>query len=263
MTRHALIHNGPREPRSRLAFRVLAQADDRAEVLIYDEIGENWWGEGVSAKRFTAELSAIEAAHIDVRINSVGGSVFEGNAIYNALERHPARVETHIDGIAASIASIIALAGERVHIAENAFLMIHNPHGVAFGEAKDMRKMADTLDTVRSSLVGTYAKRTGKSAEDIQAWMDAETWFAAAEALEHGFVDEITESKEIDARIAASAAVANFSNMPPALLEQLRAAGSNEPAPVDPEPTEARTGPAPEVVAVWAESQRILLEAAR
>src|SRR5690606_2370550 len=120
-------------------------------------------------------------------------SVFEGNAIYNALVRHPARAEADIDGIAASIASVIAMAGERIHIAANAFIMVHNPRGVVWGEAADMRKMAGTLDTVRGSLVGTYARRTGRDTAQIEAWMDAETWFNAEEAVEFGFADEIVE----------------------------------------------------------------------
>src|SRR5690606_22209384 len=142
-----------------------------------------WMGTGISAERFVQDLQAIKAQHIDVRINSVGGSVFEGNAIYNALVRHPARVETYIDGIAASIASVIAMAGERIHIAANAFIMIHNPHGVVWGEAADMRKMADTLDTIRGSLVGTYPRRTGLDPAQPEAWMDAETGGQAGEAV--------------------------------------------------------------------------------
>src|SRR5690606_16131928 len=106
--------NDRRAPRSRLAYRITAQADDRAEILIYDEIGADpWMGTGISAEQFVRDLQAIKAPRIDVRINSVGGSVFEGNAIYNALARHPAHVDVYIDGIAASIASVIAMAGDR------------------------------------------------------------------------------------------------------------------------------------------------------
>lgn len=253
----------PRAPQSRLAYRITSQADDRAEILIYDEIGESWWGEGISAKRFAEELSEIKAGRIDVRINSGGGSVFEGNAIYNALLRHPARVETYIDGIAASIASVIAMAGERIHIAANAFIMIHNPHGVVWGEAADMRKMADTLDTVRGSLVGTYARRTGLDAAKIEAWMDAETWFNAEEAVEQGFADEIVEGQEIDARIAAS--LVSYRNLPPALAAALQAPAPVDPAP-EPEPvpeaTPASAAPAAELVQLAAAVERTLYETA-
>jgi len=254
------IYNGPRGLNSRLAYRVQAQAEDAVEILIYDEIGENWYGDGLTAERFAAELAAISASRIDVRINSVGGSVFEGNAIYNALRRHSARVETHIDGIAASIASIIALAGERVHIAENAFIMIHNPQGMAWGEATDMRKMADTLDTVRSSLVGTYAKKTGQEVSQIEAWMDEETWFGADEAKEYGFADEITDGIEIDARIAAAATMARFSNLPAELEEKIQAA--MEPtAPPAPEPAALEPeAPATELLQLAAAVQFTLSE---
>lgn len=253
----------PRAPQSRLAYRITSQADDRAEILIYDEIGEDLWGGGIAAERFVTDLQAIKAPHIDVRINSVGGSVFEGNAIYNALARHPGRVETYIDGIAASIASVIAMAGQKIHIAANAFLMIHNPHGVVWGEAADMRKMADTLDTVRGSLVGTYARRTGLDAAQIEAWMDAETWFDAEEAVEHGFADEIVEGREIDARIAAC--LTNYRNVPPALVATLQASAPVDPAP-EPEPvpeaTPAPAAPAAELVQLAAAVERTLYETA-
>src|SRR5690606_34847301 len=115
-----------RAPRSRLAYRIHAMTDDRAEILIYDEIDRDPWdGTGIGAEEIVREIQAIKAPHIDVRINSVGGSVFDGNAIYNALARHPAHINVYIDGIAASIASVIAMAGDRIHIAANAFIMIH------------------------------------------------------------------------------------------------------------------------------------------
>lgn len=250
-----------RAPQSRLAYRIAAQADDRAEILIYDEIGEDLWGGGITAERIARDLAAIKAPRIDVRINSGGGSVFEGNAIYNALVRHPARVETYIDGIAASIASVIAMAGDRIHIAANAFVMIHNPHGIAWGEAADLRKMADTLDTVRGSLIGTYASRTGQDAAQIEAWMDAETWFNAEEAVEHGFADEIVEGREIDGRIAAS--LSTYRNLPPALAATLQAAAPEAPAPEpepEPEATPAAMTPAAELVQLAAAVERTLYE---
>lgn len=254
----------PRAPQSRLAYRITSQADDRAEILIYDEIGvDPWTGGGIAAERFVTDLQAIKAPHIDVRINSVGGSVFEGNAIYNALARHPGRVETYIDGIAASIASVIAMAGQKIHIAANAFLMIHNPHGVVWGEAADMRKMADTLETIRGSLVGTYARRTGQDMSQIEAWMDAETWFNAEEAVEQGFADEIVEGQEIDARIAAS--LVSYRNLPPALVATLQASAPVDPAP-EPEPvpeaTPAPAAPAAELVQLAAAVERTLYETA-
>lgn len=256
--------NDRRAPRSRLAYRIEAKADDRAEILIYDEIGyDPWFDAGIAAEDIVRDLQAIKAPRIDVRINSVGGSVFEGNAIYNALARHPAHVDVYIDGIAASIASVIAMAGDRIHIAANAHVMIHNPHGVVWGEAADMRRMADTLDKIRGSLVGTYARRTGHDTAQIEAWMDAETWFNAEEAVEHGFADEIVEGGEIDARIAAC--LCTYRNVPPALAAALQA-----PAPVDrapepepePEATPAPAAPAAELVQLAAAVERTLYRTA-
>lgn len=199
-------------------YQIRAAAEDNAEaeILIYDEIGKSLFGDGVSAEELINELKDIAADTIHVRINSVGGQVFEGLAIYNALERHKANVITHVDGLAASIASIIAMAGDEVHIAENAFLMIHEAHGVAIGTATDMVEMAATLEKVGESLVGIYSKRTGRSGAEIATWMAAETWFNAEEALEFGFVDEITDEKAIKAHADVNA----YANAPEELKAQ-------------------------------------------
>ena len=253
-----------RAPRSRLACQIQAKADDRAEILIYDEIGyDPFFDVGIAAEDLVRDLSEIEASQIDVRINSVGGVVFEGVAIYNALARHPAHVDVYIDGIAASIASVIAMAGDRIHIAANAFLMTHNPHGVVWGEAADMRKMADTLDKIRGSLIGTYARRTGQPAEKIEAWMDAETWFNAEEAVRFGFADEIIEGGEIDARIAAC--LCTYRNVPPALAALIGARAPEPPAPEpepEPENPPAPAGPAAEFVRLAAEVEWTLYRTA-
>lgn len=205
------------ESQVRPCYRIQAAADDAVDVMIYDRVGRDMWGDGVSAEDLVDELAGIKASTINVRINSFGGQVFEGLAIYNALERHSARVVAHIDGIAASIASIIALAADEVRIAENAFYMIHNPHGVAFGNAKDMREMADVLDKVGGSLSGVYAKKTGMDADAIQELMDAETWFNAEEALEMGFVDKVTDKSNVMAALDPSV----FASVPPKIAAQL------------------------------------------
>jgi ATP-dependent Clp endopeptidase proteolytic subunit ClpP len=173
---------------------------DKAEVWIYEEIGEDFWtGGGVTAKNFQKELSAIKAGQIDLHINSPGGAVFDGITIYNLLRQHPANVTTYIDGIAASIASVIALAGDKIVMAENALYMIHNPSGMVMGTAADMRTFADTLDKVGGSMVTAYTGKTGKDVETIKALLDAETWFTADEAKEMGFVDEISEEMDMAA----------------------------------------------------------------
>ncbi len=206
-------------------YRISAKRDGdgdggHAEILIYGEIGADWFGEGIAAEDLVKELASLDVATLDVRINSVGGQVFEGLAIYNALDRHPAKVTTHIDGMAASIASIVALAGDTVRIAENAFVMIHNAHGFSVGNATAMRKMADILEKLDGSLAETYVAKTGKSSKVIRAMMDEETWFSAAEALEAGMVDEIDEAMDVAAKFDLS----KFRNVRPDVLERAAAA---------------------------------------
>ena len=172
-------------------FEIINKAD-RAEIWIYEEIGEDFWsGGGVTAKGFQKELSAITAPKIDLHINSPGGAVFDGVTIYNLLKQHKATITTYIDGIAASIASVIALAGDRVIMAENALYMMHNPSGMVMGNASDMRSMADILDKIRGTMAGVYMGKSGKPEDEINSMLDAETWMNAEEALEAGLIDEI------------------------------------------------------------------------
>lgn len=190
-------------------FEIRAAADG-AEVVIYDAIGAF----GLSAKAFTDELKRLTAAKtLQVRINSPGGDVFEGLAIHNALARHPARKVVTIDGIAASIASVVAMAGDEIVMPENAMLMLHNPSGAVIGRAQEMRQMADALDKIRASMTSVYAGRTGRDPEDIERLMDGETWLGAGEAVELGFADRI----EPPVRMAARFDLSVFGNLPPAL----------------------------------------------
>jgi len=189
---------------------------ERAEVLIYDEIGAY----GVSAKGFLTELAALpEGAAIDLRLNSPGGSVFDAVAIYNALKRHEGTVTVWIDGIAASAASYIAMAGDEIVMPENAFLMIHDPSGLVMGTAADMRDMAETLDKIAASMTRGYAQRSGRPEEEIAALLAAETWFDAAEALAAGLATRLSAP----VRIAASFDIGRFRNAPPALVEAVEA----------------------------------------
>lgn len=213
-------------PTMRNWYEIRNAAADTAEVFIYDDIGAGWFTEGVTAKGFLNELADIKAPRIDLHLNSPGGSVFDGVAIYNALKRHPATVTTYIDGLAASIASIIALAGDRVVMADNALFMIHNPWGGVQGEAKDMRKMADVLDQIKSTLIGTYTSKTGLDEETVSQAMDEETWYTAQDALEAGFIDEVG----VELQVAASFSLEGrgFKHAPMAAVEQPEA------DPVDP-----------------------------
>jgi ATP-dependent Clp endopeptidase proteolytic subunit ClpP len=173
---------------------------DKAEIWIYEQIGEDFWtGGGITAKSFQKELATIKATQIDLHINSPGGEVFDGITIYNLIKQHPATVTTYIDGLAASIASVIALAGDKVIMAENALYMIHNPWGFAMGDAEEMRKTADLLDKVGGSLITAYNSKSGKPDDEISALMDAETWMTAQEAKEFGFVDDISELMDLAA----------------------------------------------------------------
>lgn len=201
-------------------YTINAKADkDSAEILIYDEIGPDFWGDGMSvgAKQFREDLKALgEIKVLNVRINSPGGDVFDGTAIYNTLRSHKAKVVVHIDGIAASIASVIAMAGDEIIAPANAMMMIHNPSGMAMGTAADFRKMADALDKVAESIVAAYA-RTGQEKDKLFALMEAETWMTAADAAEMGFVDTVTE----EARYAANFDfLKRFRNAPEWLKEQ-------------------------------------------
>ena len=192
-------------------YEIRARASG-VEVLIYDEIGAY----GVSAKGFLAELGALpDGVPIDLRLNSPGGSVFDAVAIFNALQRHDGTITVWIDGIAASAASYIAMAGDEIVMPENAFLMIHDPSGLVMGTAADMREMADTMDKIAGSMIRGYAGRSGRSEEEIAALMTAETWFDAQDALAAGLATRMAEP----VRIAASFDIGRFRNAPPSLIE--------------------------------------------
>ena len=170
-------------------FTTRAQAGV-AELSIYDEIGAY----GVPAKAFIGELKALgDVTDLTLRLNSPGGSVFDGIAIYNALKRHPAKVTITVDGLAASIASVILCAGDEVIMPKNAMIMIHDPSAMVMGNAADMRSMADALDKMRDGLVSAYQDKTGHTPDEIIQWMAEETWFDAEEALEIGFADQLEE----------------------------------------------------------------------
>ena len=164
-----------------------AEGETSAEISIYDAIGSF----DVNAKQFVDELKDINADTINLRINSPGGSVIDGNAMFNALQRHPAKVITHIDGLAASMASVIAMAGDEVHMADNALLMIHNPWTFSMGDADELRADADLLDKMSASILSSYG-RSQYEADELKNLMDEETWFTAQEAFDAGFVDHIS-----------------------------------------------------------------------
>lgn len=193
------------------------------EIWLYDQVGEGWFG-GMSAKTFVAEMQNLGKVDIiNLHINSPGGSVFEGVAIYNSLNSHPARIEVDVDSVAASIASLIAMSGDEIRMAANSMMMIHDPMGVTVGSAQDMRKTAELLDQVKGVIALTYANRTGKKETEISDMMTEETWMTAAEAEDMGFADIVTKEQ----RIAACTGFdfSNFRRTPPGLTGNARPAG--------------------------------------
>jgi ATP-dependent protease ClpP protease subunit len=205
------------------AARVAAgDAPKSAEVYIFGDIGESWWDETVTAKQFVKDFAAIDATDITVRINSYGGSVTDGIAIYNAIKRHPAQITVSIEAAAYSIASLIAMAGDTVEMADNALLMIHAPWGYAVGNSADMRDMADTLDKYAQAMASSYVAKAGMSTDDVLALLTdgQDHWYTAQEALAAGFVDAVAAALPI----AASAAI------PQAALSRYPSAAGRHPA---------------------------------
>jgi ATP-dependent protease ClpP protease subunit len=170
---------------SRRSWYAIAASDTEAEVTIYEDIGLF----GISAKQFVDDIEAVAAPVLHVRLNTYGGEVFDGIAMYNALQAHPAKVIVHVDGIAASAGSIVAMSGDEIRMADNAFLMIHEARGGVMGEAGDMRQYADVLDKINDVIAGTYQKRAGKTRKYWRDKMAEESWFTAEEAMGEGLSD--------------------------------------------------------------------------
>lgn len=197
-------------------WRVNKTSDQNAEVFLYGDIGG--WMDGIGADEFAREIAGLSVETIDVRLNSGGGSVFEGQAIYNALNRHPAKIIMNIDGIAASIASVIAMAGDQINITEGSHVMIHKPWSMAMGDAESMRKEAEVLDSLESGIVDIYAARTGKDRKQLENWIGAETWFKGQAAVDAGFADAVIPAKRKE-KAAKSSILALYSCTPKELLE--------------------------------------------
>lgn len=201
-----------------------------ATLYIYDVISADW---GVSALSvIDAIAQAGDVKVLNVHINSPGGDVFEGRAIMAALSRFEGKTVAHIDSLCASAATSIALACNEVVMSDGAFFMIHNASGMAWGDKTALRETADRLEKIEGAIVADYTGKTGKDAAEIVAWMDAETWFDAKEALANGFIDRIADTK---AKASNAWNLAAYANAPAALL-----------APADPEPVaEPPAAPAP------------------
>ena len=194
------------------------KGSDKATILIYEQIGRNFFDEGISAKEFFKDLEKLNVKKIDLHINSPGGNVFEGNSIYNVLKAHPAKIDVKIDGIAASIASVIAMAGDSVVMPENAMMMIHDPVGGVLGTSDDMLKMAEALEKVKTGIVASYMTRSTLKEKKISNMMKDETWITAEDAVEYGLADEVLEPVNIQ----ASFSFRNYKNTPQWLIDNNR-----------------------------------------
>lgn len=197
-----------------------SESGNTPELLVYGEIAE-YWGE-VDSKSFAQQLSSIKSSDINVRINSYGGEVFTAQAIYSMLKSHSANINVFVDGIAASAATIIAMAGDKITMPSNAMMMVHNPLTMGYGNAKDFREVADLLDKVRETLLATYRAKTSLDDDTLIELLDNETYMTAQEALEYGFIDEVDQQLKVAANLTRSKMVVNdlelnverFANMP-------------------------------------------------
>ncbi|KVQ24418.1 head maturation protease, ClpP-related [Burkholderia cepacia] len=226
-----------------------AAGGNEVEIRIYGDIG--FWG--TDADLFAAKLDevAATATSIVVAINSMGGDVFDAFAIYNAVRRYAGKVKGRVDGVAASAASLILMACDTIEMPSNARLMIHNPHTVAAGEAGDLRKLADLLESMSDSMLAAYVERSGRTEEEVRAIMDAETWLTAAQAKEQGFCDAIIDPIRIAAYAGAARLAARYAAVPAEIVAVLE--GDGEVPPVNPPADPSSQPPAtPDVTALAA-----------
>lgn len=186
------------------------ESDEDRSISVYDVIGYDYWtGDGVTARRIAGALRSLGPGDVTVNINSPGGDMFEGLAIYNLLREHKGNVTVKVLGLAASAASVIAMAGDTVQIARAGFLMIHNAWVIAAGNRNDFREIADWLEPFDSAMADIYAARTGAEQKAMAKLMDAESWLGGSSAVEQGFADELLPSDQVakgDAKAHASAA---------------------------------------------------------
>lgn len=205
-------------------FKAEANTAGVGELMLYGDISDRaWWGDEVTPKQFKEDLDALgDITELRIYINSGGGDVFAGQAIYSMLKRHSATKIVYIDGLAASIASVIAMAGDKIIMPTNAMMMIHKCWTIALGNAAEMRKIADDLDKIDESIIAAYVGKTGLDETDIIELMEDETWMTAQDAIDYGFADEIEESKQVAASLRNGVLVINgqevdiskFNNVP-------------------------------------------------
>ena len=193
-------------------YKIQNKSEKEVDILIYGVIGDSWYEESVTAKQFVADFNRLEKENdrINVRINSPGGSVFDGLAIYNAISASKAETHTYNEGLAASMAALILLAGGTVHSFNNALFMLHSPSTGAWGNAKDIQNVLNALDKVQLSLIQCIVNKTGKEKAEIEkAWFDySDHWFTADESLQENFIDDVLEEKK--AKVPENMAALSF-----------------------------------------------------
>lgn len=197
--------------KAKVDFRMESSGDDELTLYIYDVIDEFW---GVNPEEFVRAVNESTASVIHVRINSPGGEIFGARAMQTALKQSAARVIAHIDGLAASSATFLPMGADEIRMAEGAFFMIHNAWSYTAGNGQELRALADTLEKVDVSIVNDYIKKTGADRKKIEAWMAAETWFSAEEALDIGFIDSVFDAANAQNTFNLDA----FENTPKGLL---------------------------------------------
>lgn len=210
-------------------IKAAADGAETGEVYIYgDIVSDRWDDTDVTAADFKEDLDALGGVKtLNIYINSYGGSVFQGQAIYSILKRHKARKNVYVDGIAASIASLVAMAGDNIYMPQNAMMMIHNPWGLSIGNAQEMRKMADDLDKIREAMIPAYLGKVGERLTEkaLVELLDAETWLTAQECFDYGFCDKLLEGKQLAASASpewAEKYVNRYKNMPESLRSVLK-----------------------------------------
>ena len=196
--------------------------DGKAEIFIYSDIGYDWWEDKSTAQLFAEELKNLgDISSIDLHINSNGGDVFDGQAIHSLIKNHKGFVTAYIDGLAASIATVIAMGADKVIMPKNAMMMIHNAWTGLYGNANDLRKMADDLDHINDTIVNTYLAKVKDKTDEatIRELMDKESWLNAEECLSLGLCDEVSEPVKMAACLTKEQAH-KFKNAPKELIKE-------------------------------------------
>lgn len=208
-------------------FSIVAKANE-AEVFLYDQIGTSFWGDGISAKQFADQFKAIsKVSRIVLHINSPGGDVFDGAAIYDLVRQSEIPVDVMVDGLAASAAFTVAMAGRKISIGEAGMMMMHNAKAFVGGSAADMRQTADVVEKISNQMADIYARRCNKPLADVKALMDAETWMTAQEAADMGFANEVIkcdpEEPDMAAEVGAAFDLSKFQHVPEQLKMRIAA----------------------------------------